>query len=79
MLTTYQECELVFGTIFFGVFYTTAYNALNPHMDLANVFITTAIFAFIFWLSTTGSAFFTYNKTQTLDTPSANEMIQPLP
>lgn len=66
MLTLYQQFELVFGAILFAVFYTAAYNALNPHLDLANILFTTAIFIFIYWLSMAGASFFTYNKTQTL-------------
>lgn len=78
-LSTYNEFELVFGTIIFAVCYTMAYNALYERMDIANVLFTTATFAFIYWLSMAGSGFFTYNKTQSLDTPNANSMVQPLP
>ncbi len=79
MLSTYQEFELVIGTILFAALYTASYNAHNPSLDIANIFFTTIIFAFSYWVSIAGASYFTYNKTQSLDTPSANQMIQPLP
>lgn len=78
-LSIYNEFELVFGTIIFAICYTAAYNALNDKMDIAVILFTTATFAFIYWLSMAGASFFTYNRTQSLDTPNANSMIQPLP
>ena len=79
MLSTYNEFELVFGTILFAVFYTAAYRALHDKMDLAMILFTTATFAFIYWLSMAGASFFAFNKTQSLDTSSPNAMVQPLP
>lgn len=79
MLTTYQEFELVIGTILFAALYTAAHNALNPSLDISNILFTTVIFAFSYWVSISGASYFTYNKTQSLDTPSSNQMIQPLP
>ena len=78
-LSVYKEFELVFGTIIFAVLYTAAYNALHEKMDIAIVLFTTATFTFIYWLSMAGASFFTYNKTQSLDTDSPNAMVQPLP
>lgn len=78
MLTVYHQFELVFGTIVFAVLYTMAYNALHDTMDIANVLFTTAIFAISYWLSLAGTDFFVFNKTQSLDTPSANDTITSL-
>ncbi len=77
-LSVYKEFELVFGTIIFAVLYTAAFNALNDKLDIANILFTIATFSFIYWLSMVGASFFTYNKTQSLDTDSANVMIQQL-
>lgn len=67
MLTVYHQFELVFGSIIFAVLYTMAYNALHDRMDISNVLFSTAIFAFSYWLTLSGTDFFVYNKTQTAD------------
>ena len=69
MLTNYQKKELVFGSIFFIIIYTFAYSRLNEMMDISTILFTTGAFIVIYWLSISGATYFTYNVTQSLDTP----------